>query len=244
MLLLFGWTQTNFAVEPTEQEILQILENLKLKQFWFSISAKKAISGFCQNSNVPRVIDASSAPKADLQRWHFIAFLKFIKRTGYWTYQGEFGSDEINLTLYENQLILIDAFCQTLGLAILESLKNKDAVDAFFEFMTGEIDKPILTDFFIENLIIIKAQIFLFLTKKIDLLIDIIKMLIPDEIEARQKIVAFYQTIIKIGTDSEEGEQSFSARIANARFKISPPIEPDPIQEHKRGIKRKRSQIS
>lgn len=237
-LLLFGFTQTNFAVEPTEQEILQILENLELKQFWFSILAKKAISGFCQNSNAPRVIDISSQSKTLRQRWYLFALLRILKRAKYWEYQGP-EYIEINPILYENQLILIQAFCQTLGLTILDNFENKDAVETFSKFMTKNLDQPQFTDCFSDNLIIISAQIFLFLDNKIRQLVEIIEMLVSDQIEAQQTIASFYETIIKIGID-QEGEPSFSARIANTRFKIFPPNPKQP--QKKQGIKRKRSQ--
>lgn len=240
MLILFGWTQTNFAVEPTEQEILQILENLELKQSWFSISAKKAISGFCQNSNVSRLIDVSSQSKTIRQRWYLFALLRVLKRAKYWEYQGP-EYIEINQVLYENQLILIQAFCQTLGLTILDNFENKDAVETFSKFMTKNLDQPQFTDCFSDNLIIISAQIFLFLDNKIRQLVEIIEMLVSDQIEAQQTIIAFYETIIKIGTD-QEGELSFSARVANTHFKIFPPNPKHP--QKKQGIKRKRPQCS
>lgn len=237
-LILFGSPQKSFAIEPTEEEIKQILQNLKLEQLWFSVSAKSVLYSFCQRTGAPRLIDISSDQNPNLQKYNLIALLKFLNETGYWSCRAncqESNAVLANIILYENQLILLKAFYQTVGLAILDNLHNKAISTLFFKFITENFEQLPLP----EGEKQINAIIRFFLIKKIELLRIIIKKLIPDKEEAKATIEKFYETIVKVGIDSED-ELSLSARLAKAHIKLSSPYKtPQPKQGTKRRRKSK-----
>ncbi len=195
IFLSWGSPSTIFAMTPS-QKIWEIAYNFgkiptlddKGVAFWSDNRVCAALKGLCKADSIAKILEISRAEVSNPIKQYLFVFLRFLTMSKYWDRNDI--SDFEKAILYENQIILIEAFCQIVGFEIIRDIMALGVTIDLIKFM---VENP--SDLTID--LPFNSRYSSFILRKIDLLCLIIDMFCLNDDEMAEKTIKFYRAIIE-----------------------------------------------